>query len=589
MGLTGLKLYIDGKPKTEPKEWADIKIHAAFGTDSNQPQIESDRFTLIRDAAQCVIDSVANGNIFEGQDCVLEYRQRNLKLGIFDGFIDTSDNYEEVSPSFGSEERPNEVKVKFRGKNTITNFQDQIEGVTYGFMYNQGSITDGDFTTINTVIVKKSNFLEIAMAIITLYMLEQQIEQVIKDLAEEIPDIVQRFSSSSTAFASATIWAVVQALIKIAYSLALTIIVIKMVKDLIDLLIPPVVKNKGCKYRTLLAKVCEHYGYEFVSPIEELDTYHYLPSKPHNNSTNLVKGLIPQNPPTLTGIPNVTDYGYIIPEMFELCKRMFDSKIDVIGNEVHLRNKQDPFWLKISSYVPPIKINFPNKRFNTAELKQTRLDSFVYDIADTWTIENAKGTSFEIKTEPTNINNIKNVVIKGLERTDYPVALPNSKDSLNSIEIMLILIAQAADDLSRLVGKKGNLVSKIKRNRINVLKVSQNEYSIAKCVPLVGGKLPPNHRKILSARFLNEKYHQGKSFVTGDKLGQKVLYDKVPLPFNLSNFQETLKSGKFTLPDGREAQFKDIPYQMSKDTIEVDIEVQEVYTDKLKEIYIEPE
>lgn len=589
MGVTGLKIYIEGKPKTEPKEWADIKIHAAFGSNSNQPQIESDRFTLVRDAAKSVIDNVANGDIFEGQDCILEYRQRDLKSGIFDGFIDTSEDYEEVAPSFGATERPNEVKVKFRGKNTITNFQDQIEGVTYGYMLNQGSITSKDFTTINTVIVKKSNFLEIAMAIITLYMLEQQIEQTIKDLSEETPDLIQRFSSSTTAFSSATIWAVVQSIIKIAYALALTAIVIKMTKDLIDLLIPPVVKNKGCKYRTLLSRVCEHYGYTFVSPIEELDTYHYLPSKPHSNSTNIIKDLIPQNPPTLTGIPNQTDYGYIIPEMFELCKRMFDAKVDVVGNEVHLRNKQDPFWLTLSDYVPPIKINFPNKRFNTSELKQTRLDSFVFDIADDWTIENAKGTSFEIKTEPISVKNIKNVVIKGLERTDYPVALPNSKDSLNTIETMMILIAQAGDDLSRLVGKKGNLVAKIKRNRINVLKVSKNEYSVAKCVPLIGGKLPPNHRKILSARFLNEKYHQGKSFVTGDKLGQKVLYDNVPIPFNLSDFQKTLKSGKFTQNDGRESQFKDIPYQFSKDIIEVNIEVQQIYTNKLKEIYIETE
>ena len=259
MGLTKLTVEIEGKPVTDPFEWEGIKFHAAFGSNSNQPQVESDRFTLVKDAAQSVINNVAKGNIFEGQDCTMTYYQRDLRLLIFDGFIDTSDNYEEVSPSFGAEERPNEVKVKFRGKNTITNFQDQIDGVTFGYLYDIGAIKDSDFVTIKTAIVKKGNFLEIAMALITLYILEQQIEQLIKDLTTEIPDIIQRFTSSPPfSTPSTTLYVVATALIKIAYSLALTAIVIKLVLELIELLIPPIIKNKGCSLRTLLSKVCEH-------------------------------------------------------------------------------------------------------------------------------------------------------------------------------------------------------------------------------------------------------------------------------------------------------------------------------------------
>ena len=152
----------------------------------------------------------------------------------------------------------------------------------------------------------------------------------------------------------------------------------------------------------------------------------------------------------------------------------------------------------------------------------------------------------------------------------------------------MILVASVGDALAKLIRKKGNMASGIKRNRTNVLKVTSMDYSVPKLVPLINGKLPPNHRDLLSAKVLNQKFHGGKSFVTGDKLGQKVIYESVQLPFTLSDFQKTLKNGTFILPDGRVARFVDIPYQFSRDLIEVTFEVQEVYTNNLKETYIEP-
>jgi hypothetical protein len=588
MALTDLDFSVQGKRVTEPREAQKTKITAAFGTNSNQPEIESDRFTLVKDAAQAVINDVAAGNIYDGLDCVWRYRQRNITQGIFEGYIDTSEDYEEVAPSFGSEERPNEVKVKFKGTNTITNFQDKINGVSYGFLYSEGAIKDSDFVTVKTALVKKSNFLEIAIALLTLYILTKQVIDTVREVKKSIAEIIGIATGSVTGGIAAAVYAVTITLLQIAYSIALIAVLIKLVTDLIQLLVPPILKNKGCTLRTLLSRACEHYGYTFVSPITELDLYVYLPTKPFTNSTNIVNKLIPLNVPTKTGIPSSDDYGYIIPQMFQLCKDMFYSMVDVIGNEVHLRNNQDPFWLKTADYTPPIKINFPNKFRNTADLKQTVLDTFTTDPQDLWTTENRTGTSYEIKTSAVNPRNIKHVSIKGLDRTQYQVALPNSKTSLSPIESIMIGVAKVGDTLARAIGQSSNMESGIKRNRINVLKVTDMEYTVPKLVPLAGGQVPPNHRELISAKVLHEKFHQGKSFVTGDKLGQKVIYRNLRLPFTLVDFQKTIKNGNFILPDGRKARFITIPYQFNKDIIEVDIEVQEIYTDKLKETYIEP-
>ena len=584
----GLKLYIAGQEVTPPKEWQGLKILAAFGTNSNQPEIESDRLTLVKDAAKLVIDDVAAGNIFEGLDAKLEYTQRNNTIAIFDGFIDTSEDYEELDPTFGGTDRPNQVNVKFRGKDTIKNFQDQIEGVTYGYLYDQGDIQNTDFVNIPTVIVKKSNFTDVAVAVVMTYILIKQLQDTISEIADATAKLIAIAASGLPGPIAAAAYSIAIILIRIAYAIALLSIIVSTVSSLVALLIPPVVKNKGMKYRKLLTKACAKYGYTFVSPIKELDIYHYLPSKPFSDSANIVAGIIPKNVPTKLGIPSPSDFGYLLTEMFELCKRMFNAKVDVIGNEVHLRNVNDPYWYNISTYVPPISIRFPKKKFNTQDLKQTRIMSFQVDQNDEWTIENYTGTSFEVKTEPTSTVNIKNVVIKGLDRIDIPVALPNAKTKLNNIEFAISQVATAADLLMSLLGQSSNLASTIQYNRVNVLKISQNDYSVAKVVPLVNGQLLPYHRAIVSAKVLYQKYHQSKSFVTGGRLGQKVIYEGVKLPFTLADFITTLHNGSFVLPDGRKARFITLPYQFSSDTVEADIEVQEVYTTKLKEIYYEP-
>ena len=84
------------------------------------------------------------------------------------------------------------------------------------------------------------------------------------------------------------------------------------------------------------------------------------------------------------------------------------------------------------------------------------------------------------------------------------------------------------------------------------------------------------------------KFHFGDSFVTGEKLGQKVIYENFEIPFTLSDLKNTLINGTFTFPDGRIAEFIDIKYNFSQDFATVSVSVEDVYTDKLIETYYEP-
>lgn len=585
MPITSIQTLINGKEVKHPIDWQNQTIHATFGTDSTQPQVETDRFEYVLDGAKAIIEHVAKGNIFEPLECQQIYSDGTNNFTALNGYFDMSEGYEEVQPTWGDIERPNRVLVKFKQNESVTDFVDQINGVSFGSLLEEGLISSQDYTTINTVIVKKANFLDVATLIISTYLVSKQIIDTIKAIQDTVNNIAAIVSGGVTGGVAAAIFTTASLIIQLAYAIALIALLVKFVVALIELFIPPIVKNQGIKFRTLLEKSCEKFGYTLESPIEELDSYYYLPSKPFTNETNIVKDLIPQNTATEIGIPSTSDYGYLINEFWDLMKSMFNTKIAVVGDTIQLRNADDEYWLKQSTFKPHKSINFPTKEYNTEDLKQTRMMTFATDLNDEWTIENYTGTSYEIKTESTSgtINNS----IKGLERIDIPLCLPNNKDKPNAIEDLMLTLAGFADDLADVIGKSSNFRAKIEQNRINVLKISQNDYGTAKIVPLVSNQLPPNHRDLLSAKVLMDKYHYGKSFV-GDALGQKIIYNNFTIPFVLSDLNKTIQNGTFTLEDGRVAEFIELNYNFAKDTAECSISVQEVYTNKLKEVTYQP-
>lgn len=583
-----LELLINGQPFTEPLEWKDIQIKAAFGTNSNQPSIESDRFTLVLDAAKRVLDHVDSGRIFEELPAQLVF-EGNV---IFDGFLDTSEEFEELDVSFGSKnEKSNQISVKFKKNEGIQYFTEKINGVSFYSLYEEGLITDNDFATINTIIRKKANFLEIAIMVVSIYLLQKQIKDTIKETGATIQTAIGFFNSNPIASGSlaAAAYTIAMAILQVAYAVALIALLTNLVLQLIGVIVPPRVRNKGIQFRKLLSKACEKFGYTFESNIQDLSTYHYLPSKPYSNSEKLYEKaldfFIPRNPPNKTGVPSTSDYGYLINEFFDLCSRMFNARVDVIDDRVVMYNQDDEFWFKQSTYKCPVDIKFNNKSYNTEDLPQTRLLNFSTDVNDEWTIENYTGTSYEVKTE-TSTGNLG--TIKGLDRIDFPICLPNSKNKRSVLEELVFNMAKFCDNLSKVIGQKSNFAGNFDSAVNNILMVSSNNWVLPKLVPLKGKNVPSNHREICSAKYLYQKYHQGKSFVVGDKLGQKINYDNIDIPFNIRDLKDTLNTGAFILPDGRKARFKELTFLVGQDTANVNIEVQEPYTDRLKEYYYEP-
>ena len=189
MGVKSIKTQINGKVVKEPKGWEGNSILATFGTGSNQPQIETDRFEFVLDAAAEILKHKDKGRIFEPLPCTQTYTLGDNNYMALDGYLDLSSGYEELNPTFGSVERPNNVMVSFKQDKSIAQFLDRINGVSFGSLLEEGIINHTDYTTINTAIVKRANPLDVALTLLSIFMIQKQIQDAIRSLKNTAKEV----------------------------------------------------------------------------------------------------------------------------------------------------------------------------------------------------------------------------------------------------------------------------------------------------------------------------------------------------------------------------------------------------------------
>ena len=113
-------------------------------------------------------------------------------------------------------------------------------------------------------------------------------------------------------------------------------------------------------------------------------------------------------------------------------KRLFNAKFQVIDGVMQFRTADDPYWENTSVYEKKNALK-TIQGVNSDELISNRLLSYQTDLTDEWTIDNYKGTSYQIHTQLKNKTNETSDLIKGFEEVNIPFSLGNRKDDLNGI------------------------------------------------------------------------------------------------------------------------------------------------------------
>ena len=583
--MTQLIQTIQGQSVPPPKEWRGIQVLATFdnsrenGVGSIQPNISTEQFTYVNEAAvlirQYIEDGLTNGvGIFEGIPTTLQLTN-GTSIDIFEGFIDLADNFVEDSPV--------QVQARIVKENGLNSLFERSEANTFGFLFDQGVITQSDFVDIDYVVEKEINFVELAVLGLTLYALNKELAESIRRTVGYITEFVGVAASAtppSTGILGAIILLAARLILETIYSIIIITQLVNLTKELIQQFISPIRQHKGMRLETMFTKAFGHLGYGFQTGIADMD-WVYLPSKPADGD------------PVATGIPRTSDFGYVVSEMIELARRLFDSREAVIpkpsgGSDVHIRSDNDPFWIQTSTFVLPDTLRgTEQKRYNTDQFNANTLIRFETDPLDGWTIRNFTGTNVQAIRTAATVNNIDHQLLKGLDEVEIPLALGNRKDGLNELEKAVKAVASIADGLINFFGGNSDLAGDI-QNRVGMLKTTQNAHNVPKLLKIVNDRIPANHRDNLSAEQLYTNYHSHKSFVLNNFVGQKRVFTGIKIPFGLTDFNALINNSYFTTQSGQIGKVVSLKWTFDGDFAEVDYWIREPYTKNLKEVLITP-
>lgn len=584
---TKLKFELAALPIEPPVEWTDINVTASFDEDNIQANINFDSFTFVNtgqtpkeQTAKILRDWIDNGfpGIFEGVPFKITGQNINSTVSVFDGFVNLSNEVKLI------EDGSVIAKIqKKRGRNTL---DEALEALTWGYLEDIGKVTQADYKLVDYVVEKKFNLFEILMSNIILFMMSKELYESVVRLTKLITDATAHGTGGFSGQFATVVWTAAEILLQAIYTALIAIAVISLGNQLLETLLPKLRVHRTITLRRGLEIIFNHLGLNLVAIATEFDNVVYLPSNLRQDDVSLLSGLINLPKGTESGIPNITDPQYGCKAFVEMCKKLINGKIAVVGNDVHLRSENDPYWIKQATFQMPDAL-VEQQEFNTDELATRFAFLFETDIRDDWTIDNYQGTSFEVATDAQQTVIPEAKFLKGLDEINMFVALGNRKNQLNGIENTLKSVAIVLDTVVNTLGGSSNLAAKVTA-KIGVLKVSDNNYTKPKLLYTGGGlKLPLNHRQLFSARVMYVKYYNYKSFIQNNFQRQRLVFNQVSIPFGLVSFLQLIDNSYFYDSQNRLGKVQNIDWGMFKDTAVVNYWIQKKYAPNLKETFIE--
>lgn len=586
---------IDGQDFGPPTNWMDFEIEGTFAQENddelipeNQPNLSVDRLEFSGRAATYISNRFRGGlnggkSAFDGPSISWVIADGSGAYTAFDGYIDYTDNY--LESQFKGENRtlPNKVTVKIVDDFGLNALLQKVNGITTALLYDKNVFSSSDWTDIPFVVAKKFDYTE-------LLLLQLGVTILLKELYETL-ERVQKLAADLAGGLTGPIVFGLKLIALVIYFYSILFQLIILAQKLIDLIYSPLRTHKGVTLRTLLSKGFEYAGYTFISPIEELDNYTILPTLPTEKS-KFTDPILNRVRVTKTGLPSVNDWGFLFTENLTTCRRLFNARLAVYNNggtkEVHLRTDSDDWWFKQSNLTLIDEVLIDEVGYNTNELKLDRYLKFATDTTDEWTKENLRGTSYEVITELPY--EAENPLLKGLDEIQIPYALGVRKGELTFLEKELKAILGLAETVVNALGGNANYTNKIEQ-RVNALKVSGFEIAVAKLLYIKDGGIPTNHRDLLSAKYLQDKYLRSKSFVNASDdapfNNQYQTFEGVTIQFDLQKFLSLRNNSYFITKEGESGKIENFRWNPSKDRGVFDGRIRSVYDKSLTERTIE--
>lgn len=619
-----VRVYLDNIEINDPINLAELEIELNFDRDDNTEAVSINDWVLgvsdkrfPNDGAVLANKHIDNGliggvGVFEGMPLRIDLDDQKTKIfNLFDGYLDLSralvlcDQVTAPAVSLG-----------------IDHFNKVADSITYATLFEDGKITKNDAIAVPYVINKKVNAGEVIIAIVSIYVLTQEV-------AKQILQIGQW--TANTASVLNAIGGVLSLILQIIYLATLFIALVKLILDLFNMLVQPVKYHMGMYVKDSIRIGLAEFGYTLSSSVLETPPFNELLILPEKYN------LKEDNTGPLEAVagfftPNVNEqFGFFkgTPgDLIRLIQETFHLKAVIEGTIFHLE-KQD-FQIQSPIYqLPPIED--PGHEFNRDEFIANLIIAFSVDFQDRNTIQEYLNTAVQVATLPVSIINRRMVTLDGLVPATIQASLGKRKTELNTIEKILDLFLKAIGatlDLLILIVNAvlitiNNVVDIINKvikalkvvgidinfqipniptltspdlgglieDRIDMLKMETDFINVPKMILVPNNsnprnnKLSPGNEQFLNAPFLYNNFHFFKSFIgqNGDAGNQHLIKNVEKIPLCFDDFQILRTNNRLIDSEGNEGEWITLKFNPINQTATGTYKIREVYTNNLRQ------
>ncbi len=518
-----MKHYLNGV-EVAPRNVLEIGLITDYTGNPEMLQVDTDTIVLPREARDIIMQHVATQGVFEGIPYTLEVG--NIQL----------DYYVDLTESF--EIRDFEVEVKIKKRKGFDNFFENADGLSFELMAKKG--VNFNFINLPYLIIPE-NQVEIGLTLsLAIYSLTREAIQATRDLVSATEKLIRAVTPNVSLVPVPPLGEIialsVAVVAQLAYTLAIYVALIKLVRQLQELIFPKVRYYKGATIKELIKKGCEYLGYTLDSNLLNLwDKLTIMPVpliKDKRSVFNFIQNDL--NFSFTKGYPTAQDTVSTLGELINAVETWFNAKTKVFNGVVQIERRD--YWKNITTNTTLPALNLQSDRqneyrFNTEEAWKRTYIHYQVDYADTHTLDKFDPTDAEYSIEPLNVINEDLVSIRGFNDVNIPFALGVRKDELSYIEIFGRTFLQLADSIIGLFGVDLNFTSLI-TDRLGVTQISSQFFGVTKVLYAVNGRQPSNYVDKIKASNIYNLYHKINEININ---GYKV-YNDAPMRLNPQEF-----------------------------------------------------
>lgn len=587
-----IKHYIDGVDHGLPRGWQDLEITADWKNEKEDQNINVGNLSFVLGAKRHIENRLASAltggrSMFEGEPYKIVIGDQDDPDFVFNGYLDFASEVKYLQ-----HDEVEEIEVSLKKEQGTDWLNDVADSFTFRYLNDQGFIQNSDNVKVPYII----NYVPDGLALITLsisaYMMTKEIVENVQKLAETIADATDASTPVIGASVGAgagvvTAWdfgnfvlVAIKVIARVAYIIALTIAVIKLIEEIFEQLFPRKRYHIGMSIHTLFLRGCEYLDLEFESDLlsaSNVKNWVIIPSKDKKGVTG--------NIGSQTGLPVGRDPIDSFGDLIRVMKQFFNADFR-ITNGVFRFERLD-YWEETSTFVIEDFFSLQDRLLssfkpNTQDFVSNYNITYDYDRQDQNTLDDVEGQVFQAIQAPSFVQNPKLLNVKNLSQVAIPFSIGKRKEGLTQLEKIGKELGKVADKLTGVFGNGTNFENQIE-SRIGSMLLSSHFLTIPRIVQMAGSGIASDQRVLLSAKMLWEKYHFINSFVPiNGKHNQFIEFKDKEIPMGGKGFRSILNNNFVTDKEGNTVRIDKIAWVPERGVAKLDYSVKKIYDKNLK-------